>query len=349
LKTLNEKSFVCQIIGEKPFNEVAATTIEGKQKVPKKDEAEPEEKSKFDPRSSRFLAIVFPTIYVAVLAVFCLVYSIIPGPEFLVLCFFIYAAYNSWSRRFIKDWIPFIMIFLSYEAMYGIIGTISKYNLHTGPYNFELKLFGSIPTLTLQQFCRLPVLDYMGAFFYSLHFFAPTIFGLMLWREAAKDYWKYTVALGITTYSSLVTFLAYPVAPPWYQLNSLYNPSYTGPQVLRILTASVDKNLGVPVYKTIFDFFGANQFAAFPSLHSALPLLIALFAIKIWKAKGLPVLIYPIGVWFSAVYLGEHYVVDVLGGIAYASIAFIMVEKIIPYIQSKHPNLFKRQKLHSAP
>jgi membrane-associated phospholipid phosphatase len=47
------------------------------------------------------------------------------------------------------------------------------------------------------------------------------------------------------------------------------------------------------------------------------------------------VLIFPIGVWFSAVYLGEHYVVDVLGGIAYAVVAFVAVEKILPLLSKK--------------
>jgi membrane-associated phospholipid phosphatase len=49
--------------------------------------------------------------------------------------------------------------------------------------------------------------------------------------------------------------------------------------------------------------------------------------------------VYPVGVWFSAVYLGEHYVVDVIGGIAYATIAFILAEKIIAYVHTRHINM----------
>ena len=89
----------------------------------------------------------------------------------------------------------------------------------------------------------------------------------------------------------------------------------------------------VPVYRTIYDFIQPNQFAAFPSLHSAFPWLIALYALKIGKAKTLPILVFPFGVWFSAVYLEEHYIVDVLGGVAYATLAFVLSEKIIPYVQ----------------
>ncbi len=290
-------------------------------------------KPKFDYHSSRFFSLLFPAVYAVALAIFCLVYEIIPGPEFLVLIFLIYAAYNQRTWRFLKDWLPFITVFLSYEAMYGVADVFAKNNLHSGPLNLEQALFGgSIPSLILQQSIHTPILDYMGAFFYSLHFFAPTIFAFILWRVSPKDYWKYTISFGILSYAALMTFLVYPVAPPWWHFNSLYNPSYTGPVVQRLLTSSVDTNLGIPVYKTMFDFLSPNQFAAFPSMHSALPLLISLFAIKIWRKKAIPVLIFPVGVWFSAVYLGEHYVVDVLGGIAYAILAFIAVEKILPLL-----------------
>ncbi len=295
----------------------------GKEREDKKKGTDP--KGKFDYRSSRFFALLFPGVYAAALAIFCVVYEIIPGPEFLILVFLIYAAYNQRTWRFLKDWLPFITVFLSYEAMYGAVGVVAAHNLHSGPHNLELYLFSGIPSIILQQSIRLPVLDYAGAFFYSLHFFAPTIFAFILYRESPKDYWKYTIAFGVLSYSALMTFLIYPVAPPWIAV----------PGVDRILTGSVDASLGLPVYKTVFDFLSPNQYAAFPSMHSALPLLISLFAIKIWRSKAIPVLIFPIGVWFSAVYLGEHYVIDVLGGITYAVIAFVAVEKVLPYLSTR--------------
>jgi membrane-associated phospholipid phosphatase len=106
--------------------------------------------------------------------------------------------------------------------------------------------------------------------------------------------------------------------------------------------------MGVPVYRTIYDFIEPNQFAAFPSMHSALPWLITLFALKLGKWKALPILVFPFGVWFSAVYLGEHYVVDVLGGIAYATVAFLIAEKLVPYIQFRRSNGIKPEELLSG-
>ena len=299
----------------------------------KKDKAQQEPKLAVSSSSFNILSIALPGIYILAVAIFCIWYNVIPGPEFLVLCFFIYAAYNKWSKKFVKDWIPFLTIFVSYQAMYGLVGAVAGIVHVTEPITAELQLFGSIPTVMLQQFYRGQILDYMGAIFYSVHFFAPTIFAFFMWRTSPKDYWKYTGALAILTYSALITFLVYPVAPPWYGVNG----------VTRVLF-DVDKSIGVPVYRTIYDFIEPNQFAAFPSLHSAFPWLISLYAFKIGKAKALPILIFPFGVWFSAVYLGEHYVVDVLGGIAYATLAFLVSEKLIPYIhkrliQRKHPQL----------
>jgi len=295
----------------------------------------------FDYHSSRFFSLLFLGIYVVAITIFCVQYSVIPGPEFLVLGILFYASYNKRTWSALKDWLPFVTVFISYEIMYSFVGTISLYNLHSGPRNFDIQMFGQLPSLILQQNFSFPVLDYLGAVFYGIYFFVPTIFAFVIWKKCPKNYWKYIVAFGVLTYAALITYLFYPVAPPWYQFNSVFTSSYTGPVVQRVLTTSVDVNLGIPVYRTLFDFLGGNLFAAFPSMHSAMPWLVFLFAFKIWKWKSLPVAIIPFGTWFSAVYLGEHYIVDVIGGIAYASIAFIAVEKILPLL-SKRIDFLKR-------
>jgi len=48
------------------------------------------------------------------------------------------------------------------------------------------------------------------------------------------------------------------------------------------------------------------------------------------------VLVIPVGTWFSAVYLGEHYFTDVLGGIVYATVAFLAVIKLLPVLSQRY-------------
>ena len=70
-------------------------------------------------------------------------------------------------------------------------------------------------------------------------------------------------------------------------------------------------------------------------MHSAIPFLVFLFAFRIWKWKALPVLAIPVGTWFSAIYLGEHYFTDVVAGIIYATVAYFAVVKLLPYLPSR--------------
>lgn len=279
---------------------------------------------------------MLPAIFVVILLVFFLAYGVIPGPEIIILCFFIYAAYRKWSHRFIRDWIPLVSIFLSYEAMDSIVGSLQKTVHVVSPYELEEHLFGSIPTLVLQQFYRSPFLDFLGTFFYSLHFIAPVVFAFLLWKYYPGNYQKYVLALAIGTYSALVTYLVYPVAPPWYALSNAYNPLWpkTAVQATRVLV-QMDQSLGVPFYRTMFDLVSSNKFAAFPSLHAMYPWLISLYALKIKKARALPILLFPVGVWFSVVYLGEHYVVDVIGAIIYGTCAFFLAEKLTSHTKAR--------------
>jgi membrane-associated phospholipid phosphatase len=303
----------------------------------KREAKERNEKRKTGYNYFGFFVVLFSIFILAIIAILYLMNDIIPGPEFAVLILLTYAIYSNKTWRFLKDWIPFLLVFVSYETLNGLVGTVSKSNIHYGPYNFDMALFGgNNPNLLLQHYLRTPFLNFTGAFFYTIYFFVPTAFGFVVWMKYHKDFWKYIVSLAVLVYSSLATFLAYPVAPPWL------NTTLTNQGLTRILSSSVDKSLGVPAYKTLYDFLGPNLYAAFPSLHSALPWVVFLFAFKFWKRKALPVLVLPIGTWFSAVYLGEHYFTDVLGGIAYATIAFVTVEKLIPLI-SRRLRLLKQQ------
>jgi len=58
--------------------------------------------------------------------------------------------------------------------------------------------------------------------------------------------------------------------------------------------------------------------AAFPSLHAAYPLLAALALWPVTRRGAALALAWTLAVWFSVVYLGQHYVTDIIGGIAFA-------------------------------
>jgi membrane-associated phospholipid phosphatase len=73
--------------------------------------------------------------------------------------------------------------------------------------------------------------------------------------------------------------------------------------------------------------FAANPYAAMPSLHAADALIVGLVLASVCRSKVAKVLwlLWPAWVWFSVMATGNHFWLDVLGGVIVASIALVLV------------------------
>lgn len=60
--------------------------------------------------------------------------------------------------------------------------------------------------------------------------------------------------------------------------------------------------------------------------------MVLLFAVKYYGKRGLIFLAYNGALWFTVVYLGHHWVVDILGGIAWSTVCFIIIQLAWPRI-----------------
>ena len=71
--------------------------------------------------------------------------------------------------------------------------------------------------------------------------------------------------------------------------------------------------------------FDTNPVATMPSLHAAFPALVLLVAARHLGARAWPFGVYLALVSLAAVALGEHYLLDVLAGVALAAVAYAVV------------------------
>jgi membrane-associated phospholipid phosphatase len=69
-----------------------------------------------------------------------------------------------------------------------------------------------------------------------------------------------------------------------------------------------------------------NAVAATPSLHAVYPMFIALYCIRVSGRRVAWLLFLPVAVSFAAVFLGHHYVIDLLAGYAYAIVFFLLTK-----------------------
>jgi PAP2 superfamily len=232
------------------------------------------------------------------------------------------------ARRFLLDWAPFLLLLFSYEFLRGLAGRVGNVHYLTA-IRFDSFVFGTPPTVTLQQRFAHPgslaVWDSLFAVLYLLHFVMPLSFAYLLWLRSHEQFTRFTGAFLLLSYAALVTFLLYPAAPPWLASQAGYLPEVSE-RVGTVLSA-FPQRFHLP---TVYQLFDPNQVAAVPSLHAAYPLLILLFACRFFGLRGLVVAPFVAGVWLAVVYMGEHYVFDILVGALYSLGAFAVAEVLLP-------------------
>ena len=65
------------------------------------------------------------------------------------------------------------------------------------------------------------------------------------------------------------------------------------------------------------------------SLHGAHAVVMAVFGMQKFRRLRSLWLIHPIGTFFAAVYLNEHYIIDLIIGSGYVIIAYLVVHRIL--------------------
>jgi membrane-associated phospholipid phosphatase len=110
----------------------------------------------------------------------------------------------------------------------------------------------------------------------------------------------------------LVAYWTVPTAPPWWA-----GKVERMPPVRRIMV-EVGEHFWGRLWRPLYDFLGGNPFAAMPSLHFATSVMAAHVLADVGHVPGALGWTYALSLGFALVYLGEHYVVDLLAGLALA-------------------------------
>jgi membrane-associated phospholipid phosphatase len=113
-----------------------------------------------------------------------------------------------------------------------------------------------------------------------------------------------------------VVYAAVPTAPPWWASRE----GYTDEKVRRIMEEVGEEEWG-RLWPVLYDTLGGNPWAAMPSLHFATSLMAALLLAEAGPVHATAGWAYAGALGFALVYLGEHYVIDLLVGAAIVIVA----------------------------
>ena len=188
---------------------------------------------------------------------------------------------------------------------------------------------GTVPTVWLEKALyhgHTGPLEVGAMIVYVSHFIVPLVLAtalLVLGRN--RELGLLVLSLLVAAVVSEIVFVAFPTAPPWMaaahgQLTGVHH-------ILKQTFADVGLR---GIADSIGDPTKYDVTAAFPSLHVAFPAVFVLVARRARLPRPVVVLLWLnlIAVSFAVVYLGEHYVSDVLAGAVVGAASYALVRRL---------------------
>jgi len=250
------------------------------------------------------------------------------SPGAVLLAVMAFALYSNRGGRFVRDWLPVFLAFLCYGLVAKAVPDLGLQVHYTPQIDADRILgLGHLPTTWLQSHLYhgdTGPLEFFSLLMYLSHFVAPVALACLIWlRWPGRGFNDLLYGIVMVSFLAEIAFLLAPTAPPWLAAEHGLIPP-VDPVLKNSLT-----DLGLnELAKAKGDASLYNVVAAVPSLHAAWP-LIGLLVIRkyhlprwlFWTQLGLT-----LGVCFAIVYTGEHYVVDILAGFAFALAAWWLVQ-----------------------
>ena len=247
------------------------------------------------------------------------------------------------GRRFVVGLLPLFIYVILYDSLrYAANHTFQVPHIQD-LYEYEKALFGiktSTGIITPNEwfYCtnelrceneinRLtPLLNFLGGISYGLWFPVPVFITVFFFFKAKELMARFAWCFLIANIIGIIIYYIYPAAPPWYvhEVGFEFNANQGGFEAgLRFF----DQMVGAPLFKGLYGQ-GPNAFAAMPSMHSAFPVMVLYYGLRYFKWGNILLAIHMVSIWFFAVYLQHHYLLDVIPGILVSLTAIGIVETL---------------------
>ncbi|MEW5926437.1 MAG: phosphatase PAP2 family protein, partial [Gemmatimonadota bacterium] len=192
----------------------------------------------------------------------------------------------------------------------------------------ERAMFGGVlPTVWLQERFFTPGVvrpwDAAAGAVYVSYFVLPHLFTLVLWKLRPELFRRYVAAALVAFYAGLVACLLVPTVPPW-----MASQAGDIPRVFTVVSG-VLRGWDAEAFSYGNRVAGTNPVAAMPSLHTAITCVLAIGLWRLRRWAGVLGWAYAAAMGATLVYAGEHYVLDVLAGVALAAAAWRASDRIV--------------------
>jgi membrane-associated phospholipid phosphatase len=172
---------------------------------------------------------------------------------------------------------------------------------------------GRLPTLRLQRALaglgRGNLLDRILTWVHWLWFLEPHIAMVWILVRHNDRFPRAARQLAATYDAGCAVYFLVPTAPPWWASEQ----GLTEGELRRIMVEVGERTWG-RAWDQMYASLGGNPWAAMPSLHFATSLMVAMLLSEAGPVEGGFGWGYALTLGFALVYLGEHYVTDLIAG-----------------------------------
>ncbi len=174
---------------------------------------------------------------------------------------------------------------------------------------------GTLPNMRLQRAISRPgevtTLDRFLSVIHWAWFMEPHAALLFVQTRHLDRFPRAARQLAATYDIGCALYFAVPTAPPWWAAEQ----GYASEDVRRIMV-DAGEQVWRRAWEPLYDSFNSNPWAAMPSLHFATSLMAAIHLREAGRVPGALGWGYAATLAFALVYLGEHYVTDLVAGAA---------------------------------
>lgn len=291
--------------------------------------------SVLDRLNSIFLVIIF------VFYIFSLKsspYTYQPLIVFLITAAIIYlsvrlrkkGAKQGWAKYF-RLFYPLIYLFVIFESFFMILPFINTHRYDEVLANIDYNLLGVHPTVWIEHWVKPWLTDLL----YLLYiFYFPMPLFILVWLYKKKKY----VDLDKSIFIYMLTYYG---AYLFYFLVPAQGPRFYQP-LMELQQKSLDGIFLAQPIRSIINFLEPNKYDAFPSLHAAISLTTLMTMFRYNKKMAWIFLPVITGIFISLVYCRYHYVIDIIAGITWSVITFIVGSKYYDnFVKDKLPLLYE--------
>lgn len=260
---------------------------------------------------------------IASIVIFAQQPSFLTPDKLIIFLIFIFMIFGQ-AILMLKRLFPFVALLLVYESFRGVADSLNTHVNYTLAPQIDRFMFGDLPTNIFQNWLWHGSVNWYDFIFYlpyMLFFIIPLAMAILVWKTKDEYYWPMIATYLVVFFGGFLTFLIFPAAPPW-----MASEKHLIEPITRV-SSEVWAALGIEDFPSVYNRISPNAVAAIPSLHAAISTLFSIFIFKIYGRRwGLLSLVYPLLIYFGVVYQGEHYMFDVIVGVAYAVAGYLLVK-----------------------